>query len=106
MRSCRCAGKGSACFRNGQGEGRATWGGVGRELTGVGKIDCWRFGGRFLAVHVGASHGLMTAASVSSKSLTLRVTRIRSWTIAVAAISPSISPRGRVAARRPHSTAI
>jgi hypothetical protein len=49
------------------------------------------------------SHGLMIETSIPSKSPTLRVTRIRSWTIAVAAISPSISPRGRNEAMRPHS---
>ena len=54
----------------------------------------------------GGSHGLSTEARVSSKSPTLRVTTMRSWTIAVAAIRPSASPRGRSAAIRPHSTAI
>ena len=53
-----------------------------------------------------ASQGFNVEARVSSKSATLRVTTIRSWTIAVAAISPSASPRGRSAAIRPHSMAM
>lgn len=56
-----------------------------------------KIGVRRRTAHAAVSQGLITEASVSSKSLTLHVTRMRSWTIAVAAINPSISPRERIA---------
>jgi hypothetical protein len=52
-----------------------------------------------------SAQGLTIDTPTSSKSATLRVTRMRSWTLAVAAISPSASPRDRSAAIRPHSMA-
>src|SRR5690606_29559871 len=53
-----------------------------------------------------ARQGLITAAPVSAKSATLRVTTVRPWTTAVAAMRESMAPRVRIAAIRPHSTAI
>src|SRR5690606_29796838 len=53
-----------------------------------------------------ACRGLITAAPVSAKSATLRVTTVRPWTTAVAAMRASMSPRGRRAAMRPHSRAM
>jgi hypothetical protein len=52
------------------------------------------------------SQGLITDAPMSSKSPRFRVTMIRSWTMADAAIRPLASPRGRSAESLPHSTAI
>lgn len=88
--------------------GMPTWRALGNTVqTDLRRTACRRRGrghpGR--RRQPGASKGSRKETPVHATSFTLRVTRTRPWTIAVAAMSVSMTEPGRLAIRRPHRSA-